>query len=197
MDQKLLETDRLIIRPFQRKDLPAIHRILDLTFGAGDKINDKNAIRERRSWLQWSILNQKWFPRLHQPPYGDRAVVLKTTNEVIGAIGYVPLIDRFEQIPELAASQAPGKYTTTEFGLFWAIDPNHQRQGYATEAARAMIDYALQELRLKRVIATTEYSNVASQAVMRKAGMKITHNPFPDPPWLQVVGIITNDISGV
>ena len=78
---------------------------------------------------------------------------------------------------------------TPEVGLFWAIDPPRQRQGYATEAARAMIDYAFDTLRLWRILATTEYDNHASQAVMLKAGMTLTRNPRPDPPWMQVVGV--------
>ena len=60
----------------------------------------------------------------------------------------------------------------------------------AEDAARAMIDYAFKQLRLKRIIATTEYTNIASQGVMRKVGMKITRNPLPDPPWLQVLSLI-------
>ena len=80
---------------------------------------------------------------------------------------------------------------TPEVGLFWAIDPAQQRQGYATEAARALIDYAFDRLRLWRILATTEYDNHASQAVMLKAGMTLTRNPRPDPPWMQVVGVRT------
>jgi hypothetical protein len=29
-------------------------------------------------------------------------------------------------------------------------------------------------------------------AVMRKVGMQIEKNPFPDPPWFQVVGFLEN-----
>jgi len=75
-------------------------------------------------------------------------------------------------------------------GLFWAIDPEHQRHGYAAEAAQALIDFAFQQLRVKRLIATTEHDNAASIGVMRKLGMRVEKNPFPDPPWLQVVGIL-------
>lgn len=82
----------------------SIHRILDQTFGDGSKVDEKTALLERQSWLQWSIFNQEWLPKLHQPPYGDRAITLKTTGAVIGAIGYVPLLDAYEQIPELSAS---------------------------------------------------------------------------------------------
>jgi ribosomal-protein-alanine N-acetyltransferase len=195
VSQTNLETGRLIIRPFLPEDLPAIHRILDQTFGAGDKTDDKAALEDRRSWLQWSRLNQEWFPKLHQPPYGDRAVTLKASGELIGSVGFVPLLDVFDQIPGLADAHMTG-YTTPEFGLFWVIDIRHQRQGYATEAARAMLEHAFKELRLKRVLATTEYTNTASQSVMKKIGMRIARNPFPDPPWLQIVGIALNRSLG-
>jgi ribosomal-protein-alanine N-acetyltransferase len=196
VSQVIIETHRLIIRSFVLEDLPGIHRILDQTFGAGDKVDDEIALHERRSWLEWSIINQHWFPQLHQPPYGDRAILLKVTGELIGSVGYVPLLDVYDQIPELANAATPSGYTTPEFGLFWVIDPQHQRKGYATEAAQAMIAYAFKKLKLKRIIATTEYSNVASQGVMNKLGMKLSHNPYPHPSWLQVVGILENGNRG-
>ncbi len=192
MLQTTIETERLEIRPFELDDLTIIHRILDQTFGSIDKMPDKTALQERRSWLEWSILNQKWFPQLHQPPYGDRAIVLKSTRALIGSVGYVPLLDVYERIPELSSGLSSGDYATTEFGLFWVIDPPHQRHGYATEAAQAMIAYAFKELKLKRVIATTEYTNTASQGVMQKVGMQITHNSLTEPFWLQIVGVIEN-----
>jgi len=190
MTSFILETSRLIIRPFAPDDLRAIHRILEQTFGDGSKIADEEALNERRSWLEWSRLSAEWLPRMFQPPYGDRAVVLKRANEVIGAVGLVPCFDVFEQIPGLSRGGPPSAYRVAEFGLFWAIDPEHQRHGYATEAAQALIDFAFQQLRVKRLIATTEHDNAASIGVMRKLGMRIERNPFPDPPWLQVVGIL-------
>jgi RimJ/RimL family protein N-acetyltransferase len=191
----VLETSRLIIRAFQPDDLHAIHRILDLTFGDGSKVNDTAALNERRSWLDWSRLSAEWLPKMFQPPYGDRAVVLKSTAEVIGAVGLVPCFDVFEQIPGLRRGEPPSTYRVTEIGLFWAIDPEHQRHGYATEAAQALIDFALQQLRVKRLIATTENDNAASIGVMRKLGMTLAQNPFPEPPWLQVVGILEHPCS--
>jgi RimJ/RimL family protein N-acetyltransferase len=213
----ILETSRLIIRAFQPDDLHAIHRILDLTFGDGSKIDDEAALNERRSWLEWSRLSAEWLPKMFQPPYGDRAVVSKRTDEVIGAVGLVPCFDVFEQIPGLSwgptsagiealagssnepsdrlkprlqSEDGPSAFWVAEVGLFWAIDPDQQRQGYATEAAQALIDFAFQQLRVKRLIATTEYDNLASIGVMRKLGMRIEKNQYSDPPWLQVVGIL-------
>ena len=232
MTPLILETPRLVIRAFQADDLLAIHRILDLTFGDGSKIANEEAQNERRSWLEWSRLSAEWLPKMFQPPYGDRAVVRKSSGEVIGAVGYVPCFDVFEQIPGLSRGStstgieacpypprsgggplgaagssnkrddrpeprlqngnSPSVYRVPEMGLFWAIDPQHQRHGYATEAAQALIDFAFQQLRAKRLIATTEYDNAASMGVMRKLGMRIERNPFPQPAWLQVVGILQN-----
>ena len=192
MSQVNIETSRLVIRTFSMDDLAVIHRILDQAFGDGSKADDPAALRERQSWLQWSILNQEWLPKLHQPAYGDRAITLKAGGAVIGAIGYVPLLDVYEQIPALNTSATPSKYSIPEVGLFWAVDPEHQRQGYAAEAAQAMITFAFQQMRLRRILATTEYENIASQSVMRKIGMQITRNPLPEPPWLQVVGVLEN-----
>ena len=185
-----IETTRLILRPFVRGDLLVIHRILDQVFGEAG--SDRAAFEEPRSWLEWQILNQEWFERMRQPPYGDRAITLKASSQLIGAVGYVPCLAPFEQIPELLGGSRPSGCYTTEFGLFYAIDPEYQRQGYATEATRAMLEYAFKQLHVKRVIAKTDYANIASQNVMRKLGMKITRNPLPEPRWLQVVGVSEN-----
>jgi RimJ/RimL family protein N-acetyltransferase len=192
MPPMVLETPRLMIRSFTLEDTPIIHRILDQTFGDGTRSADPAALDERRSWVEWSMLSQEWLPNMHQPPYSDRAVVLKATNMLIGAVGYVPCLAPFEQFPALRASAQPGGFATPEVGLFWAIDPEQQRRGYATEAAQALIRHAFTDMRLKRIIATTEYTNTASQGVMRKLGMQVVHNPLPEPHWLQVVGILQN-----
>jgi [ribosomal protein S5]-alanine N-acetyltransferase len=182
-----LTTARLLIRPFIAADTRVIHRVLDQTFGDGSLADDPAAIAERATWVEWSALSSRWHARLYQPPYGDLAVVLRASETLIGAVGYTPCLDVFGQLPAFGGrSDAPA---SAEVGLLWAIDPQHQRCGYATEAAQALIDYAFARLRLGRIIATTEHANLASQGVMRRLGMRIEHNPFPEPPWLQVVGI--------
>jgi hypothetical protein len=102
------------------------------------------------------------------------------------------LLCPFGQLPEFRARADTGKYYSPEFGMFWAIKPASQGRGYATEAARAMVDYAFEQLHVKRIVAMTEYTNAASQRVMRKIGMKLSQNPLPEPTWLQVVGLIEN-----
>ena len=190
-----LETERLVIRPFTTEDLDDIHQILDIDlmtadFGTGGALTRQ----EREQWLQWTILSYEELAKLNQPPYGDRAVVLKQTQQIIGACGFVPSFAPFGQLLSLhsASHDAGAHFNSPAFGLFYAFSPAYQRQGYATEATQALIDYAFRELQLKRIVATTTYENVASIAVMRKVGMRIEKNLYLDPPWFQVVGILEN-----
>jgi ribosomal-protein-alanine N-acetyltransferase len=190
-----LETPRLIIRPFSVDDLTPIHRLLDVELREVELgTAGVQTLHERAQWLQWTILSYTQLAQLYQPPYGERAVVHKHTGQLIGACGFVPCLDAFEQIPGFSAASTPFPHllATPEFGLFYAIAPAFQGQGYATEAAHAMVHYAFAHLRLKRVVATTTFENAASIGVMRKLGMHIARNPYPEPSWLQVVGVLVN-----
>jgi ribosomal-protein-alanine N-acetyltransferase len=198
LEMPVLETARLLIRPFVMEDLPDVHRLFDIELHDADLGSDKmETLVERAQWLQWAVLNCVQLAKLRQPPYGDRAVILKSTGQLIGSCGFVPCLNAFEQLPNFAGatSKSPGRYSA-EFGLFYAIFPAHQRHGYASEAAQALVDYAFQHLHLKRVVATTNYDNVASIGVMRKLGMWVEKNPRPEPPWLQVVGVLENKTYG-
>jgi ribosomal-protein-alanine N-acetyltransferase len=196
LEMPVLETVRLRIRPFVMEDLDGVHRLLDVELRETDlRAEETEEWAERAQWLQWTVLNYVQLAKLDQPPYGDRAVMLKTSGQLIGACGFVPYLNAFEQLPGFlcsAISEGPGRYSP-EFGLYYAISPTHQRQGYGSEAAQALVDYAFRHLGLKRVVATTDYDNVASIGVMRTLGMRIERNPRPEPPWLQVVGVLENN----
>jgi [ribosomal protein S5]-alanine N-acetyltransferase len=191
----ILTTGRLMMRPFMMEDLEEVYQLLDVELNAVELGTDRmENMAERAEWLQWAILNPTQLARLHQPPYGDRAIVLRSSGKLIGACGYVPCLNFFEQIPGMTSQSIPpsGSHNSTEFGLFYAISPAYQRQGFAFEAAQALVDYAFQHLRLKRIIAETDYNNLGSMGVMRKLGMRIEKNPYSEPPWLQVVGVLEN-----
>lgn len=191
MDMPSLTTDRLIIRPFRTSDLDAAHRLLDVELAEADTGTAGAQTREqRRAWLEWSVLNYQQLAYMHQPPLGDRAIELRASGELIGACGYNPALGPYALLPGFPATGSPADRFTLEIGLYWAIAPAHQRQGYASEAARALIDYGLAHMQLARIVATTAHDNLASQAVMRKAGMRLARNPQAEPFWFQVVGVI-------
>ena len=177
-----LETTRLLIRSFGTADLDAYARLLATSF---DPPTGPHTLRDRLAYYE---LGERVLAELRQPPYGDRAVVLNETRQLVGAVGFVPSLAPFGRLPFFGGA-AQAKFTP-EVGLFWALLPEHRRKGFAAEAAGAMVRYAFDELNLRRIVATTEYDNTASVAVMRRIGMTIQHNPGPAPHWFQVVGIL-------
>jgi len=190
MEMPVLETERLLIRPFLPSDLQAVQHILGVAFAEVDMGSEgTKTLPERRHWLEWTVLSYSQLAALYQPPYGDRAVTLKADGVLVGAVGFVPSFGPFGQLPSLGG--APSR-NTAEFGLYYVISPVQQRKGYAFEAVEAMVDYAFRALNLQRLVATTTYGNAASIGLMSKLGMRVEHNPYPDPTWFHVVGILEN-----
>jgi len=180
----ILTSPRLTIRAFTASDLDAAVAVFDI--GYSDRTaTTPEAIVKRQAWLDYIIANEQQLATLDQPPYGERAIVANDTQQVIGAIGFVPCVDQFG----LVGIGHNDGYSHAEVGLFWTIIPNQRRHGYASEAATLMRDYACDSLGLRRIIATTEHDNIGSQGVMRAIGMDIRTNPYNLPPWLQVVGV--------
>ena len=104
----------------------------------------------------------KWVQRNldHQAEYGYGlfAVILKTNGLLIGDCGL--------EVMDLDGSSA------AELGYDFRSD--YWNQGYATEAARAVRDYAFGQLQLPRLISLIRVGNLASQRVAEKLGMHLT-----------------------
>jgi predicted N-acetyltransferase YhbS len=190
----VLETPRLLIRALQPRDHDACQALYRAIGWFDPSLPDGEALERRRSWFEWAIANSRELARLYQPPLGDRAIIERKTGDLIGLVGYVPAIEPYAQLPSFGRVERARN--TFELGLFWAVRPEHQRRGVASEAARAMVDNAFERLRLKRIVATTENANVASIAVMRRIGMIVERNPFPDPPHFQTLGWLDADAAG-
>lgn len=59
-----------------------------------------------------------------------------------------------------------------EIEIGWRLLPGHWGRGYATEAARAMVDFAFETLRVPRLYAVADPDNAASERVMQRLGMR-------------------------
>ncbi|MBN1921240.1 MAG: GNAT family N-acetyltransferase [Anaerolineae bacterium] len=59
-----------------------------------------------------------------------------------------------------------------EWEIGWAVHPRLWGQGFATEAARALLAFAFAELRAHRVVAFSHAENAASLRVMRRLGLQ-------------------------
>jgi RimJ/RimL family protein N-acetyltransferase len=116
-----LETERLFVRPLRAADLEEVRRLYarlaDADLGH-PPITEPEHVRD---WLAWSALGYEQLARLHQPPYGDRAVVLKGTSELVGLVGNVPALAPFGLIPGLREGKATKLVVPCDQPLRWAL----------------------------------------------------------------------------
>jgi RimJ/RimL family protein N-acetyltransferase len=60
----------------------------------------------------------------------------------------------------------------------WRLEADYWGRGFATEGARAALDFGFQTLQLTEILSFTVPANLRSRRVMEKLGM--THNPADD-----------------
>lgn len=181
MSLPTLQTERLLLREYRADDLEARHQLLTQAFQESASLDDT------RAWLDWTLHSYREFARLHQPPYGDYAVALRDSGTVIGSVGLVPSVipwGVFEPNPQ------PPYPVSPEFGLYWGMLPAYWGQGYAVEAVRPFMGFLFETLQVRRLVATTEHSNLNSQRVMQKLGMQVQRNPIGEPFWFEVLGVL-------
>jgi len=92
-----------------------------------------------------------------QRPLGVFAIHLREGERSVGDMLGVAMLKRDPRFVE-----------DVEVG--WRLAHAHWGNGYATEAARALVDFAFEELRLARLISHSLAWNAASQAVMERLG---------------------------
>jgi ribosomal-protein-alanine N-acetyltransferase len=144
-----LETNRLILRPMLETDFEALHLIFTdpLVMAA---FNHPLFTREQmQRWLQRNLDHQ------NQYGYGLFSVLLKETDELIGDCG-------LELMEDMGGAELGYDFRSA----FW-------NQGYATEAAIAVRDYAFNVLKLPRFISLIRAGNIASRRVAEKVGMTL------------------------
>ncbi|GAA4239642.1 hypothetical protein GCM10022254_60530 [Actinomadura meridiana] len=89
--------------------------------------------------------------------YGQRQIIESASGLVVGAIGlFWPPVDG-----------------AVEFG--YGVVESRRGRGYANEAARALVAFALVAPGVEAVTATVELSNPASVRVLEKAGLRRLH----------------------
>lgn len=190
---KPIVTERLIIREFRPADLGEIYRILDVELKFKDSKLQDSSIAQRKEWLEWTIQGYKQNRMLLNPPYGDHAIVLKDSLQLIGTCGFVPVMAPLGLVPyyRYIADAAESDRNYPEVGIFFAVSSHYQCRGFAHEAASGLIKYGFETLKLQRIVGITNMYNNPSQAVLKRLGMKI--ELLPEHKWMQVVGIAENN----
>jgi ribosomal-protein-alanine N-acetyltransferase len=147
---KILETERLVIRPFTPEDAPFMLELLnDPGWIANIGNRGVHTVEAARDYIETRMLAM-----YRRVGYGMWVVESKATGEAIGTSGLVKR-DSLEH---------------TDIGF--AFLERHCRQGYALEAARATLEYALHPLALGKIVAIVSRSNTASIRLLEKIGLR-------------------------
>jgi RimJ/RimL family protein N-acetyltransferase len=149
-NQMILETSRLILRPFQDEDIGRLAELMAngdfmrFSLGPYTREQTQTVLQKFLSWNQAGLPSQF-------------AVIFRSNNELIGYCGFLHWhLDGADEI---------------EIG--YRLDPEYWNRGLATEAAQAVRDHAFRDLNLSRVISLIHPDNIASRRVAEKSGMKI------------------------
>ncbi len=146
----IIETPRLILREFIPTDVKALAKILAkpevMRFSPTGAISVEQTAAKMASFIDSYI----------EQGYGKWAVIERQTGQLIGYCG-------------IALEEIEGKW---ENELGYRFDPDFWGQGFATEAATACLEYALNTLKFKYVLGIVEPENHTSIRVLEKIGMK-------------------------
>jgi RimJ/RimL family protein N-acetyltransferase len=140
-----LETERLILREFRESDTDAYAEML-----ADPKVMRflGKPMSRAEAWRNMAMVVGHWRLR----GYGFWAVEEREGREMVGRVG----------------CWRPEDWPGLEVG--WALRRAFWGRGYATEAARASVEYAFKELNQARVISLIAPENVASIRVAERLG---------------------------
>ncbi len=139
----MIETSRLLIRPFKKTDAQDLFDYLSLPITYVFEPGEPVTLEQAAQMCDERSMGHSFF-----------AVVLKSENKMIGHL-------YFEQ-------QQPLEWLTWELG--YIFNPVYQQRGYASEAAAALVDHAFRELHAHRILARCNPDNVASWKLLEKVG---------------------------
>jgi [ribosomal protein S5]-alanine N-acetyltransferase len=150
LEQPTLTTERLILRPFEPADAPAVRTLAGTREIADTTLHVPHPYPEGAA-EQWIATHATRFTAGTLATY---AIVGHESSEVVGAVGLA--IEPQHALAELG---------------YWVGVPFWGR-GYATEAARALVSFGFNAYQLHRVQARHMVRNPASGRVMQKLGMR-------------------------
>lgn len=143
------ETERLLVRGFEYSDLDAFAELC-ADPNAMQYMGDGSTLA-RETVEKWiGICHEKYEKR----GYGTSAVIDKESNEFLGFCGIIR--DPNEDFDE----------------IIYAFKQTAWGNGYATEVARAMLDYVFEISDLSEIYATIHHKNAVSIKMMAKLGME-------------------------
>lgn len=150
MKTPILETDRLLLRPFREDEAADVFECWESDPDVAKYMfwTSHNDIEKTKEWIAFEL------GQIEKSDWYRFALVLKDTDILIGTA----LIYYEEKVESWEIGYNLGKE-------YWG-------KGYATEAMRKVIDFATRELGLTQIVGRYAKENPASGNVMKKLGFK-------------------------
>lgn len=151
-NKMIIETKRLILRPFERSDAedlfeylkePAVNCFACMKLDSLEEASEEAESRSKETDFYF-------------------AIVLKESGKVIGEI---------DAAPETTAPDTE-KAPHDTFSPCWMLNKAYQGKSYAYEAVYAFFDYLFNEKGARRIYAYTEDYNIPCQRLCEKLGMR-------------------------
>jgi len=159
MNNYIFTSERLSFRNWKKSDIEALFNI-----NSNDKVMryfpSKPTMEATEAFIQ----------RMQQMYAEEKfcyfAVETLDTNQFIGFIGL--------------AKQTYEADFNPSIDIGWRLHPNFWGKGFATEGAKACLQYAFNELTIKKIVSVAPKINTPSISVMKKIGMQKV-NDFKHP----------------
>lgn len=151
MNDLFLETERLCLYKMDKSDFDELCTILkdpDVMYAWEHEFFDEDV-------CDWISKNKLYYEKYN---LGYFLALEKTTNKFVGQIALLPDTINGKEYIEVG----------------YILKKEYWHNGYAYEGAKALVEYAFNELKQKSVIAEIRPENIASQSVAKKLGMNVT-----------------------
>ena len=152
MGTKKIETERLILRKFEKDDVQ-------------DMFNNWSNDADVTQYLSWNahseigvtkLIISNWVNAYENMETYIWGIVPKDYGKVAGSISVIETSD---------------KNMSCEIG--YCLSKNYWNKGLMTEALCAVIDYLMNDVKMNRIFGRNDPNNLASDKVMKKAGMSL------------------------
>lgn len=147
-----IETERLILRPFEAGDWIGLHRAY------GDpEVMRWHGLPHPLPLEETAFAVGRMAGQFTARGYGMFAMLERDTDELVGRVGI------------MVHDDWTGGADRHEIG--WTVQRDRWGRGYASEGARAVLDWAWGRFEVPRIISITDLENRRSQRVMEKLGL--------------------------
>ncbi|WP_143319806.1 GNAT family N-acetyltransferase [Clostridium sp. HBUAS56010] len=147
----VLETDRLILRPFQQEDAKDMYN----NWASSEAVTKYVTWPAHESMDQTEMILKIWVKNYVDPKCYQWCLEYKENGEAIGSMGVVGMDETIDAV---------------EIG--YCIGESYWHRGITTEALRAVVQFLFEKAECNRISARHDTKNPNSGKVMNKAGLQ-------------------------